>query len=91
MQSTLDRVLNLGAAFMWKQLVYLPAWRDMKAVCRDHGVEPPELTLGQSSAAAGIFVTDWAFEMPQLIPPKIHVRGPNALPEAGVSFPPLHA
>ena len=58
---------------MWKQLVYLPAWRDMRSICKQHGFHPPELTLGQSSAAAGIFLTDWAFETPQPLPPKLHV------------------
>ena len=70
-QSTYERLLNLGAALMYKHLVSLPAVRDMKAACRQHGLEPPD--LGHSSVAAGIYITDWAFEVPQPVPPKTHV------------------
>ena len=76
MQSTLDRVLNLGAALMYERLVYLPAWRDMRVFCRVRGLTPPELTLSQSSTAAGIFLTDWVFERPEPLPPRYHARGP---------------
>ena len=78
MQGIIDRLLNLGAAVMWRQLLFMPAWKDMRAICRKHGFDPPELSPRKSGAAASIAVTDWAFETPQPVPPKVHVRQPFA-------------
>ena len=74
MQGIIDRLLNLGAAVMWRQLLFMPAWKDMRAICRKHGFDPPELSPRKSGAAASIAVTDWAFETPQPVPRKVHVR-----------------
>ena len=72
MQGTVGRLLNLAARLGYTHLIYLPAWRDMRDVCKQLRLDPPELR-GQIGAAAGIVVTDWAWETPQQLPPSIHV------------------
>ena len=79
-QSTVGRLLNLAGRLGYTFLIYNPAWRDMRDICQQYSLSPPELQ-GRIGAAAGVVVTDWAWETPQQLPPSIHVRPSCATPQ----------
>ena len=87
LQGVWERALNVLASAAFTQLVHKPPLGDMRRFCKAHGLNPPELR-GASGSVASLAMTDWAWEVPQPMPPRVHVSSCKwslHSPEAGLS------
>ncbi|KAK9840269.1 hypothetical protein WJX74_006518 [Apatococcus lobatus] len=74
----LQRVINLLASWAYQLLVMRPMGAALGDLAAELNMTFPEsrTAAGVSPTAAIIAVTDWAFEFPFPIPPKLHMVGP---------------
>lgn len=81
MQSFLQRVQNYCINIFVKQILLK---RLVKAKQQEFVTESSRsyktFETGTSTAAAVIVVTDWALQIPQPMPPRVHVSGNDWLP-----------
>lgn len=77
LQTLLQRTINLFASWACQLLVLRPMGAAHDALAAEFNTTFPESrsASGVSPVSAIISVTDWAFEFPFPIPPKLHVSG----------------
>lgn len=73
LQTLMQRTVNLLASWAYQLLVTWPMDAKIDGLAAELHVPLPEANSRPSTVAAIIAVTDWAFEYPFPIPPKLHV------------------
>ena len=87
LQTLAQRVMNLFASWGCQLLVMRPMSAALNDLAAELNTTFPEARTasGVSPTAAVIAVTDWAFEFPFPLPPKVHVSG--MLPQSHFDAP----